>query len=59
PLNYAGIYAEAYALYNNGFKYFDHPGSNRRKQQHNKKFETPREAQELIGYYFRKPVAGG
>ena len=59
PLNYAGIYAEAYALYKNGFKYFDPPGSNRRQEQHNKKFETPREAQELIGYYFRKPVAGG
>ena len=43
PFDYENIYAQAYALYRQGF------------QQHNQQFEAPKIEHELIDIYFRKP----
>ena len=57
PPDYEGIFAQAYALYRQGFRYwFDKPEIER-LQRHNVQFEAPRPEEELIDYFFRKPVS--
>ena len=58
PFNYAGIYAQAYALYQEGFHYWFSQDDIRRLSEHNRAFETPKSAHELIGKYLRKPRSG-
>ena len=53
--NYKGIYSQAYALYQQGFAYWFSQEEIRRLTQHNKQFETPKDEQELVDYYFSKP----
>ena len=56
PFDYDGIYAQAYALYQQGFQYwFDRPEIER-LQRHNEQFETVNLERELVDTYFRKPV---
>ena len=55
PFNYKGIYSQAYALYQEGFEYWFSPQEIRRLAQHNRQFETPKDEQELVDYYFSKP----
>ena len=56
PFDYDGIYAQAYALYQQGFRYwFDKPEIER-LQRHNEQFETVHSELELIDLHFRKPV---
>ena len=56
PFDYDAIYAQAYALYQQGFRYwFDRPEIER-LQRHNEQFETVHPELELIDLYFRKPV---
>ena len=56
PFDYDGIYAQAYALYRQGFRYwFDKPEIER-LQRHNEQFETVHSELELIDLHFRKPV---
>ena len=55
PLNYAGIYAQAYRLYRDGFQYWFSQAEIRRLSEHNEQFETPRLETELVDIYFRKP----
>ena len=55
PLNYGGIYAQAYALYRQGFRYWFSKGEEAVLREHNKAFETPHQAQEAIAKYFRMP----
>ena len=55
PFNYEGIYAQAYALYQEGFQYWFSPQDVRRLSQHNSRFETPKDEQELVDYFFRQP----
>ena len=55
PINYEGIYSQAYALYQQGFMYYFTEEEEKVLQQHNKRFETPRSEEDLIDYYFRKP----
>ena len=56
PFDYDGIYAQAYALYQQGFRYwFDRPEIER-LQRHNEQFETVNLERELVDTYFRKPV---
>ena len=58
PFDYDGIYAQAYALYRQGFRYwFDHPEIER-LQRHNEQFETPCTERELVFWYFRPPQKG-
>ena len=56
PLNYEGIYAQAYALYREGFQYWFSREEIVALAGHNRQFETPRLEKELIGIYFRQPV---
>ena len=58
PFDYDGIYAQAYALYQQGFRYwFDKPEIER-LQRHNEQFETPCTERELVFWYFRPPEKG-
>ena len=56
PFDYDGIFSQAYTLYKNGFRYWFDRSEIERLQQHNKAFETPQTANELIDDNFRKPV---
>ncbi len=55
PFNYEGIYAQAYALLNDGFQYWFPPEEVREVNTHNRRYETPRLEHELIQAYFRVP----
>ena len=58
PFDHDAIFAQAYALYRQGFRYwFDRPEIER-LQRHNEAFEVPKKEQELVDIYFRKPVDG-
>jgi predicted P-loop ATPase len=48
PFNYAGIYAQAYALYQEGFHYWFSPQEIRQLAQHNSQFETPKDELDLV-----------
>lgn len=56
PFPYEGMYAQAFALYNEGFTYWFSSSEIQKLNRHNKQFETPRPEQELVSLYFRKPV---
>ena len=55
PFDYDGIYAQAYALYRNGFRYWFTDEENAELEQHNRQFEEPCIEEELIRTYLRKP----
>ena len=55
PLDYNGIYSQAYALYRQGFRYWFTQQEIERLAQHNQQFETPRLEVELVQQYFRRP----
>ena len=56
PFDYDAIYAQAYALYQQGFQYWFSPNEIRKMAQHNRQFEISQSANELIDDNFRKPV---
>ena len=56
PFNYAGIYAQAYALYQKGFCYWFSAEEIQRLAAHNRQYETPRLEHELVQLYFRQPA---
>jgi predicted P-loop ATPase len=58
PFDYEGIYAQAYALYQQGFQYWFSSQEIRQLSTHNQKFETANDAAELVSYYFAKPSGG-
>lgn len=55
PFEYEGIYAQAYALYRQGFQYWFSKAEIDRLSEHNRQFETPRLEAELVQQYFRRP----
>ena len=55
PFDYEGIYAQAYALYQEGFQYWFSREEISRLSEHNRQYETPRLENELVQLYFRKP----
>ena len=57
PFDYTGIYSQAYALYQQGFRYWFTRDEILKLQEYNKQFEAPRLEQELVEQYFRKPLA--
>ena len=58
PFDHDAIFAQAYTLYRQGFRYwFDRPEIER-LQRHNVTFEAPNMERELIDQYFRKPKEG-
>ena len=58
PFNYDGIYAQAYALYRQGFQFWFSQAEIQRLARHNEAFEAPHPEQELILEYLRKPGEG-
>ena len=55
PFDYEAIYAEAYALYLQGFRYYFTKDEEEVLKAHNKAFETPHPEQEAIISCFRLP----
>ena len=55
PFDYKGIYAQAYALYQQGFQYWFSRDDILRLSEHNRQFETPRLEYELANLYFCQP----
>ena len=55
PFDYEGIYAQAYALYRTGFRYWFDDEENAELERHNRQFEEPCIEEELIRTYLRKP----
>ena len=55
PFDYPAIYAQAYALYRQGFRYWFSQAEIRRLAQYNCHFEMPHDEVELVDYYFSKP----
>jgi predicted P-loop ATPase len=55
PFNYEGIYAQAYALYRQGYRHYFSKAEEEVLKEHNKTFETPSPEQEAICKYFRPP----
>jgi predicted P-loop ATPase len=58
PFEYEGIFAQAYALYKQGFQYWFGQTDIQQLSRHNRHFETPSLETELIQLYFRKPRDG-
>ena len=55
PFDYENIYAQAYALYRQGFRYWFTKEEIEVLAEHNRQFETPRLEAELVQQYFRRP----
>ena len=53
--DYDGIYAQAYALWQQGFRYWFDDAENAELEQHNRQFEEPNMEEELILTYLRQP----
>ncbi len=58
PADYAGIYAQAYALWKEGFRYWLEEEELQRLNEHNKHFEAPCLERELILTYYQRPMEG-
>ena len=56
PFDYTNIYAQAYALYRQGFRYWFTREEIMQLSEHNRQFEVPRMEVELVQQYFRRPV---
>ena len=55
PFDYAGIYAQAYGLYRQGFRYWFSQEEIRQLSAHNETYEAPNLERDLIQKYFRHP----
>jgi predicted P-loop ATPase len=55
PFNHAGIFAQAKALYDSGFRYWFDSEEIDELSTHNRNFQAPCLEEELIPMYFRKP----
>jgi predicted P-loop ATPase len=55
PFHHAGIFAQAYALYRQGFRHYFTKAEEERLKAHNRTFETPCSEQEAISKHFRLP----
>ncbi len=55
---YEGVYAQAYALWRQGFRYWFNDEENAEINRRNTEFETPNKEWELINKYYRRPLAG-
>ena len=55
PFDHDTIFAQAYALYRQGFQYWFDQHETEELQRHNERFETAHSELELIDLYYRKP----
>jgi predicted P-loop ATPase len=58
PIHHDEIFAQAYALYLRGFRYWFEGKEIDIVQQHNKRFEVAKPEQELVSKYYRVPAKG-
>ena len=56
PFDHAGIYAQAYALYKSGYRYWFSKEEVQELNKRNRQFEAPRLEHELVQLYFRHPL---
>ena len=56
PFHYEGIYAQALALFKNGFQHWFTKEEIQELNHHNRQFETPHLERELVSLYFRVPM---
>jgi len=56
PIHHKEIFAQAYALYLKGFRYWFEGKETDIVQLHNKRFEVPKPEQDLVGKYYRAPA---
>ena len=56
PIHHKEIFAQAYRLYLNGFRYWFEGKETDIVQLHNKRFEVPKPEQDLVGKYYRAPA---
>ena len=57
-VDYGALYAQAYHLYNSGFKYWFDSGEHGLVYENNSRFEIRSIEEELLSVYFRKPLPG-
>ena len=55
---YEGVYAQAYALWQQGFRYWFNEEENAEINLRNTEFEAPNKELELINKYYRRPMPG-
>ena len=55
---YEGVYAQAYALWQQGFRYWFNEEENAEINRRNTEFEAPNKELELINKYYRRPMPG-
>ncbi len=55
---YEGVYAQAYALWRQGFRYWFNDEENAEINRYNSDFEAPNKELELIQKYYRAPMEG-
>ena len=55
PFDYEGIYSQAYALYQQGFRFWFSQQEIKELSGYNYRFETPKDEIDLVDYYFRRP----
>lgn len=58
PVDYAGVYAQGYALWKSGFRYWFNPEEVTSVNLHNRSFEVPCLERELVQVYYRPPFPG-
>ena len=58
PVDYNAVYAQAYALVNEGYTYWLTPGETEALNRHNRHFEVPCLERELILTYYERPMPG-
>ena len=58
PIHHKEIFAQAYALYLKGFRYWFEGKETDIVQLHNQQFEVPKPEQELVSKYYRVPTKG-
>ena len=58
PVDYSAVYAQAYALVNEGYTYWLTPGETEALNRHNRHFEVPCLERELILTYYERPMPG-
>ena len=56
PFHYRGVYSQALALYQGGFRFWFTKEEIQELNKHNRQFETPRLEWELVALYFRVPT---
>lgn len=58
PIDYTGVYAQGYALWKSGFRYWFEPVEIDAVNLHNRYFEVPCLERELVQVYYRHPMPG-